>query len=423
MFVDWDSTCAHLRSLGCTSIHAKRLAPNDNSKNQIYIGRSIESVSEIPCGALVAHTEGDKMHFRADVTWSWLDLQDLKVHPAPHTKLIWYTRHDEVRLSGFMLGCSGASPLLRSRDAGRLLVFGVRPGDGSIAVIVPSDDALARSCPWDDLRNRSSAYRTAPENDSDIRSKLRSLAARGWIESCRLHGGNVVPYGNNNNSIGYTMEAHFGLAPNGVPGPDYLGWELKAKTTSAFPLKLKSSPLTLMTTEPDGGLYADRGLEMFLKTWGYQGDDGRWRITGRHFVGAQHERTGLRLQLTGFDPASSKLTNINGGLELVDADGTVALRWSLSKLLSKWKGKHQNTAIVPAMRRVVDGKAYFRFDNTVLLCEGGDIYRMLHCLAARRVYFDPGHYWSPTKSKKRTMLRITLTDLPHLFTTSEFTTL
>lgn len=233
----------------------------------------------------------------------------------------------------------------------------------------------------------------------------------------------MVPYGNNNNSIGYTMEAHFGLAPNGVPGPDYLGWELKAKTTSAFPLKLKSSPLTLMTTEPDGGLYADRGLEMFLKTWGYQGDDGRWRITGRHFVGAQHERTGLRLQLTGFDPASSKLTNINGGLELVDADGTVALRWSLSKLLSKWKGKHQNTAIVPAMRRVVDGKAYFRFDNTVLLCEGGDIYRMLHCLAARRVYFDPGHYWSPTKSKKRTMLRITLTDLPHLFTTSEFTTL
>ena len=128
--MDWDATCAHLRSLGCTSIHAKRLAPNDNSKNQIYIGRSIESVSEIPCGALVAHTEGDKMHFRADVTWSWLDLQDLKVHPAPHTKLIWYTRHDEVRLSGFMRGCSGASPLLRSRDAGRLLVFGVRPGEG-----------------------------------------------------------------------------------------------------------------------------------------------------------------------------------------------------------------------------------------------------------------------------------------------------
>ena len=232
-----------------------------------------------------------------------------------------------------------------------------------------------------------------------------------------------MPYGNNNNSVGYTLESHFGLAPNGTPGPDYLGWELKAKTTSTFPLRLGASPLTLMTTEPDGGAYTDRGLEHFLKSWGYQGEDGRWRITGRHFVDNQHERTNLSLRLRGYDVETNKLTDVDGGLELMDDSGMITLRWSLEKLLSSWKDKHQNTAIVPAQKRVIDGVAYFRFDKRVLLCEGGDIYRMLRCIAEGKVYFDPGHYWSPAKWKKRSMLRITLKNLQHLFTQSTFETL
>ena len=137
------------------------------------------------------------------------------------------------------------------------------------------------------------------------------------------------------------------------------------------------------------GAYTDHGLEYFLKSWGYQGDDGRWRITGRHFVDYQHERTNLSLRLRGYDVATNKLTDVDGGLELVDESGTVTFVGAREKLLSKWKDKHQNTAIVPAKKQVIDGVAYFKFDKKVLLCEGGDIYRMLRCIADGRVYFDP----------------------------------
>ena len=65
------------------------------------------------------------------------------------------------------------------------------------------------------------------------------------------------------------MEAHFGITPNGIALPAYLGWELKATTVRKFPMKLSRSPLSLMTTEPDGGVYIKQGLEAFLKRWGY----------------------------------------------------------------------------------------------------------------------------------------------------------
>jgi hypothetical protein len=41
-----------LRSLGCTFLLAKRLAPNDNSENQIYLGGDYKSLNLILFGDL-----------------------------------------------------------------------------------------------------------------------------------------------------------------------------------------------------------------------------------------------------------------------------------------------------------------------------------------------------------------------------------
>jgi hypothetical protein len=51
-----------------------------------------------------------------------------------------------------------------------------------------------------------------------------------------------------------------GISPNGRSEPDYLGWELKAYS---------GSRITLMTPEPNGGLYGEKGVAEFLRTYGY----------------------------------------------------------------------------------------------------------------------------------------------------------
>lgn len=415
----WNEAVDALRHLGCSQIFAKILSPNDNSKNQIYIGKSLESISGIPIGQLVPHSEGSRLHYRAEMPFSWVST-DGHSHRAPHTKVIWYTRHDEVRISGFLRGCKAAPSIMKTRDEGRLFVFGVVPETKTFGIALPSDHPVSQSCPWDDLIPTSASFRRLEDTRQSVIQRLGELSHRGWIPSCRLNSaGTVIHYGAANNAVGYTLEAHFGITPNGIPLPDYLGWELKATTVRKFPMKLTRTPLTLMTTEPDGGVYVDQGLEVFLKRWGYL-KDGFWRITGRHFVGATQDRTGLTLRLRGYDPDRGSIVESDGALELVDAEGIVTASWSFNKLINKWRIKHANTALVPALKRLpIEGRPSFRYSSTVHLCEGGDVGRLLSSLHEGYVYFDPGHKWSPTLSKKRTMLRIAKADMHHLFTTME----
>ncbi len=414
----WDEAVDALLSLGCSQIFAKILSPNDNSKNQIYIGRSLESISGIPTGELIPHSEGPRLHYRAEMPFSWLSNDGY--HRAPHTKVIWYTRHDEVRISGFLRGCKGAPPIMKNRDEGRLFVFGIVPETETFGIVFPSNHPVSCSCPWDDMIATSAAFRRLEDTRQSVIQRLRELSQRDWIPSCRLNSdGIVIPYGAANNAIGYTLEAHFGITPNGIALPDYLGWELKATTVRKFPMKLTRTPLTLMTTEPDGGVYVNQGLEAFLKRWGYL-KDGFWRITGRHFVGISQDRTGLTLRLRGFDAEREAIVESDGALELVDADGIVAASWSFNKLINKWREKHTNTALVPALKKTsTEGRPSFRYSSTVYLCEGGDVRKLLTSLQNGYVYFDPGHKWSPNLSKKRTMLRIAKADMHHLFTTMD----
>ena len=415
----WGEVVDALRNLGCSQIFAKMLSPNDNSKNQIYIGRSLESISSIPTGQLIPHSEGVRLHYRAEMPFSWLSEDGLK-HRAPHTKVIWYTRHDEVRMSGFLRGCKSSPSIMKTRDEGRLFVFGIVPEKETFGAVFPSSHPVSCSCPWDGLIPTTAAYRRLEDTRQSVIQRLRELSQRGWIPSCRLSGnGSVIPYGAANNAIGYTLEAHFGITPNGIALPDYLGWELKATTVRKFPMRLTRSPLTLMTTEPDGGVYVTQGLETFLKRWGYF-KDGFWRMTGRHFVGVAQEKTGLTLRLRGFDSKLEAVVESDGALELVDSMDTIAASWSFNKLINKWREKHANTALIPGLKETsTEGRPSFRYSSTVFLCEGGDVSRLLSSLQDGRVYFDPGHKWSPKVNKKRSMLRIAKVDMHHLFTSME----
>ena len=112
----------HMRSEGATRFVAKRLSPNDNSKNQIYLGSAINVIPNK--GIRVESVGGKRPRHIADVTFAWMTSNG-RVSTAPHAKLILYPKYPEVRLSGFLLGSSTAPRFLAGRGDRRVLILGL----------------------------------------------------------------------------------------------------------------------------------------------------------------------------------------------------------------------------------------------------------------------------------------------------------
>ncbi len=92
----------------------KRLAPNDNSKNQPYLASHISELSFLPSGNLPQEPSSYRqIRFKASIPLSWLDA-DGNEYPAPSTQIIYYPQYPEVRLSGFLKGSMVRGQVLNS---------------------------------------------------------------------------------------------------------------------------------------------------------------------------------------------------------------------------------------------------------------------------------------------------------------------
>lgn len=108
-----------MRHQGAMRIYAKRLAPNDNSKNQVYLGNDFSALNIIPHGDIYSDDTGVagavRDRAKASVEFFWID--ETGRHSAPNTSLILYPKYPEVRMSGFLLNCKKApSAIMRVRD-------------------------------------------------------------------------------------------------------------------------------------------------------------------------------------------------------------------------------------------------------------------------------------------------------------------
>jgi hypothetical protein len=244
-------------------------------------------------------------------------------------------------------------------------------------------------------------------------SRLRLIVNGGWHDGAKLDAqGCPRPYQAQNGG-GYTLEALFGIRPNGRSEPDFMGWELKAYS---------GNRITLMTPEPDCGIYAKDGVAAFVRRYGRVLSADKMYFTGLHRVGKPCASTGHTLAIAGFDAASRKLVDVGGGIELRDAQGRLAAGWSFSRLIEHWSRKHAFAAYVPYEARTTPRRAY-RYLSPVLLGEGTDFSRYLSQLDAGIVVYDPAckveSLASRPKSKARSQFRISLSHLSALYETLE----
>ena len=410
------------KALGAERVFCKHLSENDNSKQQIYLGGSVEALSFFPHGEITAHAELKLPNFKASLDLFWVGPETYE--QAVGAQLILYPKYPEVRLSGFLVGCKTAPaehlrqiPREQRRGAdGRVLVFGTTKDNRTLAYLAPANTPIADELlekfidtPPDGLFLELTLPVGSNQNRDAVLAALRRIHAAGFHDSCRRNKeGLVIPYKASNGG-GYTLEALLGITPNGKSEPDYLGWEIKGHS---------SSRVTLMTPEPNGGFYAERGAKEFVERYGHDVKDGGMYFTGGHKVDIPCDATGMTLKIVGFDPLNTKEFNVNGAMVLIDSNGNEAASWAFAQLLTHWNRKHAFAAYV----RYTSRKApiAYRYETPVLMGEHTDFIKYLNALCVGAIIFDPGSKVTKAKTaqstvKARSQFRINTRDLPLLY--------
>jgi hypothetical protein len=417
---------------GANRVFAKKLAPNDNSKNQVYLGGDFSALNIIPHGDIYIDDQaraGSKQDRpKAPVRFSWVD--DDGRYLAPGANLILYPDYPEVRLSGFLQGCRRApSDLMNKRLDGRVMFFGVTHDGEVLGYVVADGDPVGEEVKtgrFEELgvflelpRSRGMSPR------SILLGELRRIFEMGWIPSQKLDRDRTKrPYAARNGG-GYTLEAELGITPNGYSEPDFMGWEVKQFGVRNFERYAPMSPVTLMTPEPTGGLYKSDGLSAFMRCYGYSdraGRVGRTNFGGVYRCGGDHhDLTGLRMTIDGFDAETGKIADLEAGISLLDRNGEVAATWSFKGLMEHWNRKHAQAAYVPSLCQA--SPLTYRYASLVGLCEGTDFVLFLKGFVAGTIYYDPAIKLVETEqgfdTKRRSQFRVRHSDLAGLYRSNE----
>jgi len=419
---------------GCKKLYAKTLAANDNSKNQVYLGGSFDILNIFPFTQVTADDSGDwaRSRFKTSLNFLWIN-ETGELDHAPGAQLILYPKYPEVRFSGFLQGCtSPPSELMANRIEKRVLFFGIDSSGRIIGFVAAPDSSIEKEFSQTEWDDEHGVFKIIPVKDEFSKQdsknilikELKRIHKLGWIDSRRLDGhGNILPC-RSPNCGGYTLEAELGITPNGYSEPDYLGWEIKQFAVKAFD-RINSSVITLMTPEPTGGIYKDKGVIAFIYKYGYKdklGRPDRLNFGGIHKCGQKHETTGLTLELPGFNKDLGKIKNTSGSIALIDAKGNEAASWSFTTLLKHWRRKHAQAGYIPSLIRKNPEQQYF-YGNNIIMGIGTRFDLFLQQMSIGNIYYDPGikmeNISTKSKIKRRSQFRIKSKFLPELYEKDE----
>src|SRR5690606_7874561 len=255
-----------LQDAGASRIFVKKLASNDNSKNQPYFGSHLTELPFIPTGHTIAsNSESGKtsdpkrrIKYQVPLTLIWVDTQGHQ-YPAPRAKLIYYPQYPEVRFSGFLKGSRAQisrwmSPEQQGRSEGRWLMLGVAKDRAVYAYMVTPEHELSSELENADYISMGSVFReldishSVPQKSTRelLLEKLLEIHLKGWIPGQKMSPSMALEPYRAANGGGYTLEAMLGIPPNSIAEPDYLGWEVKQFGVLRHPTA-GAKPTTLMT--------------------------------------------------------------------------------------------------------------------------------------------------------------------------------
>ncbi|MDC6120856.1 MvaI/BcnI family restriction endonuclease [Serratia rubidaea] len=400
---NFDVISQKMREHGAKRIIFKSLANNDNTKQQIYLGKDFDVIKHIPSGEIysagISKKEGPI--FKSSLNLFWIDTLG-NTENAPNAQIILYPKYPEIRMSGFLSGTDkrkeitprslmqAPTPEQRHvrKNINRYMILGVN-NEKILAYCTSWNDNIAEEL-INKIKNNeavpvASVFYEIPNSkqtsEEKLLKKLKEIYNTGEINSCKLSAtGDYRPY-KAKNGAGYTLEAQFGITPNSSPDPDFMDWELKAHSGSV---------VTLMTPEPNTGIYIYEGLKKFLDEYATKKESKRLDFASIHKVGSMNLKTSLTMVMEGYDPVTGKITDPEGGLMLRDTKGNLAAGWFFSKIIEHWKKKHSNTCYVSYSSVIKNSETKYIFGPEVTLGRDTNLTHFLSGLYDSTIYYDPG---------------------------------
>ena len=440
---DIDAVRELLASHNCIFALIKKLAKNNNDKNQIYFHHDTSILNSVfdltfeerqPSTSVTKRSSKQGKNIASAVfnDFSWVDTEGA-LHQAKKCKGITYHQYPEMRLSGFQTIDNEIPRALtvdytKREDAlPRYLIIGVTIKGKAVAMLL-TDPNESFVTAFEDLEKfqGSNICKYLPiqdkvSNTDKLEALLSERVVGQSLKGCRLDkDGNTLPF-TSTQVHGYTLEHALDIIPNSNHDGDIFGIELKCFT---------AKKISLITTEADGGLY-HASFNDFMVKYGYlKGDD--YRLTGIHRAYQRNDKTGLTLkincqpiskkepspQLTNYDPniAFSKQMN-QLQVILEDDQGNNAACWSIERLMNHWGAKHNEVVYIPAtvtkndipedlangfLKRVV-------FGTEVIWCFRSTVENLINAIHQGTIFLDPAPKYNPNdakKNKRRTQWRL-----------------
>lgn len=128
------------------------------------------------------------------------------------------------------------------------------------------------------------------------------------------------------------------------------------------------------------------------------------------------------MTMDGYDSASGKIVDLDGGMTLVDDQDVIAASWTFKGLMAHWNRKHAQAAYVPSLFQTPPPE--YSFGPRILLCEQTDFLLFLKAFAAGLIYYDPAVKMENASSaapaiKRRSQFRVGHAELTRLYQRSE----
>ncbi|GHV57839.1 hypothetical protein AGMMS49579_24290 [Spirochaetia bacterium] len=301
---------------------------------------------------------------------------------------------------------------------GRVLILGICPNGKVYGYLASQNSPLATSI-LSELFDPSSGKTIqnfplagSPDaNKTALIVRLKNIVQSGWHESMRMYpDGSKRPYLAQNGG-GYTLEALFDIIPNGKAEPDYKGWELKS---------LAGTRITLMTPEPDGGFYNEAGAKTFTLQYGHDSPDVIKYFTGTHKADVKNTTSNLTLTIKGYDKTRRAISDVQGGVYLLNDHQEPVAIWSFSSLITHWSRKHAHACYVKYVTASKNGKNGFIYHSPVYLGEKTDISFFLESMQNGLIVYDPAtkvvqNSNGNTSVKARSQFRINFNNLKTLY--------
>lgn len=128
----------------------------------------------------------------------------------------------------------------------------------------------------------------------------------------------------------------------------------------------------------------------------------------------------MTLKIKGFDFIKGTISDMAGGLYLLDCNNNPAAIWSFNGLITHWSRKHSQTCYVNYKSEERDGKKGYIYNSPVYFGESTDLSLFLKTMQAGLLVYDPATKVvmkanGTMSTKPRNQFRISFKNLKYLY--------